>query len=661
MFRFLKSNPIAVGFCDELDKDFVKIFKRYNKKFPKLIELEGLDKSKLNPMKFYKTFIHSDNVANASIDANSNVNDNNVNTLRTESFKSQDKLLAYNKLFIEMKENYGLAEANKWFDYQFSGWVYLHDAFDAHLKPYCFSYSVKPIVDKGLFFIKEMSAVAPKHLSTFNHHILQFVSYASNQQSGAVGLSDYLFWSFYFFKKDVETGYIPEEIKDRVKIQEFQSVIFDLNQPFMKVIQSAYTNFTIIDRVGYDAMYGGIEFPDGTFAIDYMEDFMQYQKDWLTFVKELRRKKSFTFPVISSDISINKETKEFEDEDMAKFIIEHNMLWGDSNILYSEDPTLKSACCRMKFDTKAFGDKLEGRFSSISGSDTSIGSTKVNTINMARVGYTAKGDIIKAKEIIKELVENTHKLLRVHRIILQKNIDRGLLPLYTHGLIKLERQFGTVGITGFQEFVEAMGGIDRDCTGVKYNEKGLSLGKEILQYMNKLNEVTPKEYGFTSNIEQVPAESASVKLCKKDSLYFDIDYKLYSNQWIALSEHADMMERIRVASTLDEECGGGQMLHQNLAEPYSSFEQAYNFYRLLAKKGIQYFSDIRHFQYCKNDHNFFGNICDTCGEKAEGNIIKVVGYFVKDKYFSKERKEEKNNRLFYSRKSLDKLISTQKK
>lgn len=642
----------------QLDKDFEKEFKRYKRKYPKLVELEGQDDSKLDPMRFYKGFIHSDNVANASIDANANVNDNNVNTLRRESFKAQDKLLAFNKLFIEMKENYGLAEAKKWMEYQMLGWTYFHDFSDAHLTPYCFSYSVKPIVEKGLFFIKEMSANPPKHLSTFNHQVLQFVSYASNQQSGAVGLADYLFWSFYFWKKDVDSGYIPESVKDKIKLQEFQSFVFDLNQPFMKVIQSAFTNFTIIDRAGFDNMFGGDTLPDGTFAIDVMEEFMQYQKDWLDFIRELRSEKSFTFPVVTASLNIDKMTREFLDNDIASFIANHNMRWGDCNVMFADDPTISSACCRAVFDKKEFaGKKLQGSFSSISGCDLSIGSTKVNTVNMARVGYVAKGDLDLALKIIKEIVENTHKILHVHRLILKKNIDRGLLPLYTHGLINLDRQFGTVGITGFQEFIEAMNGIERCPTGLRYTSAGLHLAENVLKYINELNEVTTEKYGYTANIEQVPAESAAVKLCQKDALFFNHGYKLYSNQWIALTESSDILERVRVASVLDSQCGGGQMLHNNLAEPYASVEQAIDFYKFLAKRGIKYFTDVRKFQYCAKDHNFFGDTCPICGGKSEGNIIKIVGYLVKDKYFSKERKEEKKNLHCYTQKTIESILS----
>ena len=987
----------------QLDKDFENEFNRLKEIYPnEMFELEGLTEDKLDPTRFFKAFIHSDNVANASIDDNSNVNDININIMLNESDKPFKKLLAFNKVFIELKESFDLQTASKWLSEQISGSLYSHDPNLFSYFPYCYAFSVRSIAEKGLYFIKEMSAESPKHLSAYNRQILQFVSYASNQQAGAVGLPDYLLYSYYFWQKDVKSGYIPESIKDKIKEQEFQSTIFDLNQPFMKVTQSAYTNFTIMDREYFVGLFGGLTFPDGSYAIDHIDNFIQYQKDWLDFVKRLRFKKSFTFPVITTSCLFDKETKKFKDSDMVKYVVNHNMTWGDSNIYISNSVDSLASCCfsgdqtcltkssttgvmlktfeelsniltkdRKNFrifhngnwvdgklvkinrenkklfkvktinnkellvtedhinltlrgdvytidlieddyiafntmplarvpendmklsysqgmligaylgdgskksnnngivfsmnekkvdllyphfrkaikewgldiniivsnlennnvsvslssplileiiETWIYGDycyekdlnldcllqnidfrqgildglyatdggnsnriystskkqtysiealitslglvsiidvsdrtgegnviirgesfnrnyplycirfygtnnknlrkmkdiyvkrnntiyfkiesieeitynedkvycfemadrdepyftlpngiithncrlinnleaidkdkdtaKLQGHFNSIGGSDLNIGSSKVITVNLPRIAYKSKGNFNIVKDELKNIIDTIHKTHFVHRKILQKNIDRGLLPLYTHGLISLDKQFGTVGVTGVMEYIEFMGGIDRDASGIKYNTKGLKLAKETLQYINELNETTLSKYGFTANVEQIPSESASIKLCKKDKMLFKdlVKCDLYSNQWIALSENADLMERIRVSGKLDSECGGGQILHINTGEPYSDLEQAWKMTNLLAKKGIIYYSDIRKIKYCKNDHNFFNDKCPECGNEPIGEIVKIVGYMTKNAYYKKERKEELNNRKFY--------------
>ncbi len=123
---------------------------------------------------------------------------------------------------------------------------------------------------------------------------------------------------------------------------------------------------------------------------------------------------------------------------------------------------------------------------------------------------------------------------------------------------------------------------------------------------------------------------------------------LYSNQWCSLSENFDLFERIRVDGLLANRMKGGNILHLNINEKWASFEDAWNFNLAVARAGCKYWSEIRKFQYCKNDHNFYGSVCPICNEKAEGDILKVVGYLVKNEYYQKERREEMDNRVFYS-------------
>lgn len=642
-----------------LDKDFEKLFKELSHEHHDFMKLEGLTSDKLDPTRFFKGFIASGNVADASIDPNSNVGTQNMNTLLNEMSKPFQKLLSLNKLFIEMKEEFGLEVAEKAIKAHILGDIYIHDLASFSYIPYCYAYSLKPIVEKGLFFINEMKANPPKHLDTFNSHVMETIAFLTNLQSGAVGIPDYLLWSFYFWKKDKEENYIFDP--EKYKYQQFQRMIFELNQPYLKINQSAYTNISILDRDYFIGLFGSLVFPDGTMAIDYIEEFMQYQKDFMKFESKLREQKGFTFPVLTFS-SIFKDGQ-WQDEDMAKFIIKHNMKWGDTNIYVSENADALSSCCRMTFDTKEINKgkaKLEGNFNSIGGSDLSIGSTKVIDINYARVGYIARGDFEKAKQIVKELTELIQKIHFVHRErILKKNIERGLLPQYTHGLMNMDRQYATVGVASLEEFVWFMGGIDKDVNGeLSYNDYGLKIASEITQYVNDLGKDTIDKYNFTQSQEVSPNESGAVTLLKKDRLFFNdniVDKVAYANQFTGLDQNFPLEERVRVDGYLASKMSGGNILHLNIGEDWSSFEAAFEFNTKIAKNGSKYWSEIRKYQYCKNDHNFFGDKCPICGEKPKGDIIKIVGYLVKNEYYQKERREELEHRKFYLRKQARRL------
>ena len=62
------------------------------------LKLQGLDDEKLSLTDFIEGFIDSDNVANASVDANANIAQKDIVTLLSEMSKPHQKLLAFNKL-----------------------------------------------------------------------------------------------------------------------------------------------------------------------------------------------------------------------------------------------------------------------------------------------------------------------------------------------------------------------------------------------------------------------------------------------------------------------------------------------------------------------------------------------------------------------------------
>ena len=100
--------------------------------------------------------------------------------------KPHSKLLALNKIYYEIKKKYGFKEANKWLRAEWMGMFYLHDAPSSSFKPYCYAYTLKRLVDEGLFFIPNFNHKPPEHLTTFIDFIGEFVSWNCNRTSGAV-------------------------------------------------------------------------------------------------------------------------------------------------------------------------------------------------------------------------------------------------------------------------------------------------------------------------------------------------------------------------------------------------------------------------------------------------------------------------------------------
>ena len=118
-------------------------------------------------------------------------------------------------------------------------------------------------------------------------------------------------------------------------------------------IQSAFTNTSIFDHAYLEALFGGSEFPDGTFMIDAIDGIMDFQKWYMEVRSEIFHKNMYTFPVNS--VSMIRENGIFADEDFARWAIRHNMQWNDSNLFQDASVTSLSNCCRLKSDIQDLG------------------------------------------------------------------------------------------------------------------------------------------------------------------------------------------------------------------------------------------------------------------------------------------------------------------
>ena len=209
----------------------------------------------------------------------------------------------------------------------------MHDAPSATYFPYCFAYDLSRLAKEGLFFIDNYNNEPPRHLQTFLDDVIEYISFMSNRSSGACGIPDIIIWMFYFWKKDVENNYFLVSPEYYLK-QAYQKLVFRLNQKFYRdQTQTVFSNVSIFDRVYLEELFGGREYPDGTFVIDYIEEIMDAQKLFMEVISETRRTQLFTYPVLTYSL-IYKDGK-FVDEEFARWCSDHNTIWNDSNFFIS--------------------------------------------------------------------------------------------------------------------------------------------------------------------------------------------------------------------------------------------------------------------------------------------------------------------------------------
>lgn len=641
----------------KMTKDFDQAIAALSEKYGEDFEiLNGFHESQLNFSDFIDGFIDN-NVADVTIDANANASNKDIRSLLSEKGKSHDKLFAFHKIFYEMKKRYHLPTAREWLETEYNGGFYLHDAPTATYIPYCYAYDLTKLATEGLFFLKNYNHQPPKHLTTFIDDVIEYISYMSNRSSGAVGIPNILIWTYYFWKKDCENGYAIKN-KDYYIRQSFQKLIYRLNQPFMRIDQTAFVNISIFDHNYIEALFGGVQYPDGTYLIDYVEDLIEHQKIFMEVVSQIRSENLFTFPVLTySLLKRNNITKEeaaqmihtknytvFVDQDFARWCSDHNVKWNDSNFFISSDVNTLSNCCRLLSDTT----KLSGFINSIGGTALSIGSVKVNTINLMRIALETKCDEKKYLKLLEKRALLCCKTLDIIRHIISRNVEKGLLPNYQDGAIEIDKQYCTMGILGLYEVMEAFGYIKTDPFGYKsYTEAGIEFASKIFEILNHVKDQFTTNYSF--NIESVPAERAAVILCQKDNKLFDLNEKfIYSNQWIPLTEKCTIQEKLRLSSILDEKCSGGSIAHINLEANFPNTDVAWDMLNQIALSGVIYFAFNTRINECKNHHGFVGtDHCPVCGEPIYDTYQRIVGYLVPTRSYSKDRFKEFTARKWY--------------
>ncbi|MCF0126230.1 MAG: hypothetical protein HUJ68_10850 [Clostridia bacterium] len=724
----LKLNKDFERALDVLKEEYGEDFEKFN----------GFHESNLNYSDFIDGFIDKNKkaVADTTIDGNANATSRDICSMMGERSKPEDKVFTFNKIFYELKKKYGLKTAKEWLHDEWTGAYYLHDAHTATFKPYCYAYDLTRLATEGEFFLKNNYNAEPAHhLDTFIDHVIEFVGYMSNRSSGAVGLPDLLVWTYYFWKKDVASGHYMKSPEYYIE-QEFQKLVYRLNQQFLRVDQSAFTNMSIFDKYYAEALFGGRTYPDGSFFIDDVPGFIEHEKVFMKVVAKIRKENMFTFPVLTMSIlkrnditqeEIDKMTKTrnwnvFKDNDFARWCSDHNTIWYDSNMFMSDNVGTLSNCCRLLSDTskltKADGSNVYGnttlsiedskdndllldsllkefknnlfnirddetirnkflsfvaeknlkiseveyikhkvapdkmtRFFNSIGGNLSIGSIKVNTINLMRIALESEKDEKKYLSILKKRTLLCCKTLDTIRHIITRNIEKGLLPNYCEGGIDMAKQYCTIGILGLYEVIKDFGYIKIDNFGMaSYTDEGIEFAKKIFDVINDVKDNFECDYSF--NIESVPAERAAVILAQKDRVMFNLKKSptIYSNQWIPLSQKCTINEKLKTAAVLDNLCSGGAIAHVNIEAGFPSKDAAWEMLCKIALTGVIYFAFNTKIGTCKNNHAIEPGVtaCSICGEGIEDVWTRIVGFYRPTSSFSAPRQVEYGTRNWWA-------------
>ena len=628
---------VSLSYDQEFDALLDSLRKKYGEK---LFEIDGIGHKQLDLNRNAKEFLkNTTTTADVSVDANANVDSRDVIGYQFELPKPLFRLNSMYLLWKQMKRDMEeQTYANEIIESQIVGDIYIND-FSDFGRPYCFNYSCYDIVLEGLPMIKKIKSVAPKSLYSFKSQVEQFIIVAANSTLGATGLADIFICMSWYAKKLYETGmdgHIQIQDGDCFREQYIRetlvSLIYTLNQP-MRGNQSPFTNVSIYDDYFLEELCPHYLFPDGSTADPFYVK--KVQKLFLEAMNEELHRTPITFPVTTACFSVDDASR-IKDANFRRLIANMNVKWGFINIYCGKTSTL-SSCCRLRSEADT------EYFNSFGAGSTKIGSLGVVTLNLPRLARNSPDP----ESFITKMFAYGSMACYINaakREIIGKRVRSGNMPLYTCGHMDLSKQYSTIGITGLYEALEILG---YDIT----TEEGAVLVKRILHALHRVCAVFQAEFKAPHNIEQVPAESSSIKLAEKDRLIFgDNPYPYYSNQFIPLTAKADLLERIRLQGLFDKDFSGGAICHLNIEEEITEPLRIEELIDHCAQSGVVYWAVNYNLQRCTNGHMGVGKreTCLKCGAEITENFTRVVGFLTNTANWHKVRRtEDYPKREFY--------------
>ena len=576
--------------------------------------------------RFIEAYSKATNAATGSaVDANANITQKTLASLESELYKpltiaiNRERVTSY--MTDDLKEKY-LSDLE-------SHLIYTND--ETSLKPYCASISLYPFLLEGTKCIGGVSG-APKNLQSFCGSFVNFIYQVASNFAGAVATVEYLHYFDYFARKTYGKDYM--KCYGLQVLQEMQGVIYAMNQPASaRGDQAVFWNISVFDKPYFDAMFGEFFYPDGT-QPDY-ESVRILQDVFMDWFREERKKELLTFPVVTASHLIDKETKEYKDQTFLEARC-NDMANGLSFFVYvSDSADSLASCCRLR------NELADNTFSySLGAGGVVTGSAQVITLNLNRAVQYYGVDLLAV------VIEDIQRYLVAHRDMYKHYIDSGLLPVYTAGIMDLDKQFLTIGLNGIVEAAEFCGLTAGD------NEEYREFLKTILKICSDANKQALKDTGIRFNTEFVPAENLGVKFAQWDKeAGLNPNSEVYNSYFYRPEDSSvSIVDKFSLfGNDITQHLDGGSALHLNLGH-IMTFKQAVSLYNLAAKHGVPYWT-----------FNVLSTCCNRCGHidpetyascpKCESTDIdyatRIIGYLKRISNFSKDRQVEAGLRKYH--------------
>lgn len=507
-----------------------------------------------------------------------------------------------------------------------NGDIHIHDL--GFLGPYCQGHSLRQLISEGFGGVEgETSSGPAKHLYTLVNQIVNFVYTLQNEFAGAQAFSsvDTLLAPFVYYD-----GLNYKQTKQCI-----QSLIYGLNIPSRSCHQKPFVNFTFDtvcpeDLKDQAVIVSGKPSEDGRKYSDFKKEM-----DWINqaFIEIMTcgdiHGRGFSFPIPTYNI-----TKDFNwDSEISNMIFEMTGKYGTptfQNFINSDlnPKDVRSMCCRISLDKTQITKRGGGLF----GSNDSVGSLGVCTINLPRMAYLSdKNDSINSFYCRLDYMLNVCKTsLEIKRKTINMLTDGGLYPYSKRYISSWKNHFSTIGVIGMHEACLNLFG-----KGISNNEcKDFAEG--VLNFCNKKLIEYQNETGNLYNLEASPAEGASYRLAKIDKKEFvsckhsgDDNTPYYTNStMLPVGYTDDVFSALEHQESLQKLYSGGTIFHMFLGEKISSDVCKALLKTACTNYKIPFYSITPTYSICET-HGYLSGCIEFCPQCNCVTQIysRVVGYY----------------------------------
>ncbi|OIV40159.1 ribonucleoside triphosphate reductase [Flavobacterium johnsoniae] len=530
-----------------------------------------------------------------------------------------------------------------------NGDIHIHD-LDC-LTGYCAGWSLRVLLNEGFNGVRgRVESKAPSHFREALGQMANFLGILQSEWAGAQAFSSFdTYLAPYVFKDQLSYDQILKAVR---------SFVYNLNVP-ARWGQSPFTNITLDWIVPDDlkeqiptrnndhlflnvenkelaakAKERGIEKLTNLKYADFQQEMNLINKAYYTVMTEGDANgQPFTFPIptvnITEDFDWEGENVDLLFENTAKigssyfqnFIGSQYLLDEKGNKIENPDAykpnAVRSMCCRLQLDLRELLKRGNGLF----GSAEMTGSIGVVTINMARLGFLHKGNIIDLFKHLDELLLIAKSTLEKKRIFIQEMYDRGLYPYTKRYLDHFRNHFSTIGVNGMNEMILNFTNGKQDITA----NSGIHFASEILDHIRLRMKEFQEETGNLYNLEATPAEGTTYRFAKEDKKRFPeilqagCDQNIYytNSSQIPVDHTEDPFEALLLQDELQCKYTGGTVLHLYMREKISSPKACKNFVKkVLTSFKLPYITVTPVFSVCpihgylNGEHEY----CPKCDE-----------------------------------------------